>query len=149
MTHGDGGPKVWVFFYGSYMNFDVLAEVGLSPREWEVASLPGFDIVIGPRANLVRAERAVVWGVNATATHAELDRLYSAHAKALLGETYLPEAVLTHAASGLLRPAMTYVCPHMEPRPADRAYVERIAGPARRLGFPAWYVAKIEGFAKA
>jgi cation transport regulator ChaC len=142
----DGAPTVWVFFYGSYMNFDVLAEVGLKPRAWETASLPGFDIVIGPRANLVRAERAVVWGVNATATHAELDRLYSAHAKALLGETYLPEAVLTHTASGAVRPAMTYICPHMEPRPADPAYVERIAAPARQNGFPAWYVARIESF---
>jgi len=142
-------PRVWVFFYGSYMNFDVLAEVQYKPERWEVASLPGFDIMIGPRANLVRAERGVAWGINATATHAELDRLYTAHAKALLGETYLPEAVLTYNADGAPRPAMTYICPQMERRPAERAYVERIAGPARRLGFPEWYVAKIESFANA
>ena len=141
-------PRVWVFFYGSYMNFDVLAEAQYKPERWEAASLAGFDIVIGPRANLVRAERGVAWGINATATHAELDRLYTAHAKVLLGDTYLPEAVLTCSADGTLRPAMTYICPHMEPRPADKAYVERIARPARRLGFPEWYVAKIESFAR-
>jgi hypothetical protein len=47
---------------------------------------------------------------------------------------------------GRWQPAMTYICPEMVPRPADPAYVERIAGPARRLGFPHWYVAKIESF---
>jgi hypothetical protein len=145
MTHE---PRVWVFFYGSYMNFDVLAEVGYRPERWEVASLAGFDLAIAPRANLVRSERGVVWGINATATHAELDRLYTAHAKALLGETYLPEAVLTQSAEGILRPATTYICPHMVARPADAAYVERIATPARRLGFPDWYVARIEAFAR-
>ncbi len=139
-------PAVWVFFYGSYMNFDVLAEVDLVPQAWEVACLPGFELSIAPRANLVRAERGVVWGINATATHAKLDRLYSEHAKGLLGETYLPEAVLTHTADGAPRPAMTYICPEMARRPADAAYVDRIVAPARRFGFPAWYVERIESF---
>ena len=146
MTAEARHPAVWVFFYGSYMSFDVLAEVNLVPRAWEVACLPGFELAIAPRANLIRAERGVVWGINATATHADLDRLYGEHAKGLLGETYLPEAVLTHAADGALRPAMTYICPEMAPRAADTAYVERIAAPARRLGFPAWYVERIESF---
>ena len=26
-------PRIWVFFYGSYMNFDVLQEVELVPPE--------------------------------------------------------------------------------------------------------------------
>ena len=46
-------PRVWVFFYGSYINFDVLQEAGLVPGEWEVARLPGFDLEIAPRANLI------------------------------------------------------------------------------------------------
>jgi hypothetical protein len=45
--------KVAVFFYGSYMNRAVLAEVGLAPDLWEPTSLAGFDIVIAPRANLI------------------------------------------------------------------------------------------------
>jgi hypothetical protein len=45
---------VWTFFYGSYINFDVLKEVDLVPESWEVARLGGFDIRIEPRANLVR-----------------------------------------------------------------------------------------------
>lgn len=68
--------RIWVFFYGSYMNVDVLKEVDLVPSQWEVARAPGFDIQIAPRANLIRSDRDVVWGINVTATHAELVRLY-------------------------------------------------------------------------
>jgi hypothetical protein len=136
---------VAVFFYGSYMNRAVLAEVGLAPATWESASLPGFEIRIAPRANLVRAAGQVVFGVLATATHAELERLY-AHARNVLGEVYFPEAVLVYTQSGAWQPALCYVACHMVQRPADPAYVERILQPARELGFPAWYLARLESF---
>lgn len=139
-------PRVWVFFYGSYINFDVLKEGGLMPGEWEVARLPGFDLRIAPRANLIRSERDTVWGINATATHAELEHLYTVHSKGVLGETYLPEAVVTSTVDGKLRPVMTYISPHMVARPAEAAYVDRIATPARKYGFPQWYVDRIEAF---
>jgi hypothetical protein len=138
-------PKVWVFFYGSYINRDVLREVGLVPERWEVARLHGFDIRIQPRANLVASDRHCVYGVLATATHAELDRLY-AHARDVLGEVYLPEAVLVQTLAGLWRPALCYLCPEMAPRPAENAYVERILGPAREFDFPEWYLARLEVF---
>ena len=53
--------KVWVFFYGSYMNFDVLKEVDLLPEQWDVARVNGYDITIQPRANLIRSDRACVY----------------------------------------------------------------------------------------
>ena len=40
--------QVAVFFYGSYMNLDVLKGVDLRPERVEVARLPGFDIRIEP-----------------------------------------------------------------------------------------------------
>jgi hypothetical protein len=139
--------KVWVFFYGSYINFDVLREVQFAPEQWEVARLPGFDIHIEPRANLVPSEEHCVYGIVAAATHSELVRLY-AHARDVLGEVYLPEAVLVETRAGLWRPALCYICPEMTPRPADNAYVERIAGPACEFGFPKWYIARLESFRK-
>jgi hypothetical protein len=138
-------PKVWVFFYGSYINFKVLAEVGLVPGQWEVARLGGFNLVIRPRANLVRSAEHCVYGILATASHAELERLY-VHAQDVLGEIYLPEAVLAEAPGGRWRPALCYICPEMKPRPAEADYVERIAGPAREFCFPEWYVRHIESF---
>jgi hypothetical protein len=37
-----------------------------------------------------------------------------------------------------------YVSPSKAPQPADPAYVERIVKPARDLGFPAWYIERLE-----
>jgi hypothetical protein len=137
--------KVWTFFYGSYMNFSVLREVDLIPEKWEVAKLPGFDILIQPRANLIRSDERCVYGIVATATHRELERLY-AHAQDVLGETYLPEAVLVETREGTLRPALSYLARSMQPHPASADYVDRIGGPAREFGFPEWYVRRIESF---
>jgi hypothetical protein len=138
-------PKVWTFFYGSYMNFDVLKEVEIVLEDWEVARLAGYDIRIEPRANLVRSDRDSVYGIVAAATHGELERLY-AHAQDVLGELYLPFAVMVETRDGRWRPALCYLCPAMVPRPPDPAYVERIIGPAREYAFPDWYVRRLEGF---
>ena len=138
-------PKIWTFFYGSYMNRSVLREVDLEPERFETARLSGFDIRIAPRANLFPSNQGLVYGVLAQATHAELARLY-AHAKDVLGETYLPHPVVVETLDGAWRPALCYIAPTMEPGKADAAYVDRIVAPARELGFPEWYVARLESF---
>ena len=138
-------PKVWTFFYGSYMNFNVIKEVNYIPERWEVARLRGFDIRIQPRANLVRSEQHCVYGIVATATHQKLSRLYE-RAKDVLGETYLPEAVLVETLDGKWKPALCYLCPAMEPKPAAHHYIDRIVGPAKEFGFPEWYIKRLESF---
>ena len=134
-----------VFFYGSYINSAVLREVDLVPDRVVVARLPGFDIEIRPMANLVRSDQHTVYGILATATHAELDRLYS-HARDVLGGVYLPRAVLAHTLSGQAEPALCYIAPNLIAGPASREYVARILEPARAYGFPAWYLSRIESF---
>lgn len=136
---------VWTFFYGSYINLDVLAEVDYVPDRYEVARLPGFDIVIGPLANLVRSDSDTVFGILATCTHADLERLY-AHASEVLGGAYLPEAIVAYDLHGAMRPALCYISPKLPPAPASNEYVDRIVKPARELGFPDWYVARLESF---
>lgn len=138
-------PRVWTFFNGSYINLNVLREVTFVPEKWEVARLAGFDIRIQPRANLVRSDQHSVYGMLATGTHAELARLYD-HAKNVLGEVYLPEAVLAETREGQWKPAMCYICLAMSPRPAAKDYVDRIVTPAREYGFPAWYIQRLESF---
>ena len=136
---------IWVFFYGSYMNFDVLKDVGLVPDHFETARLSGFDLRIEPLANLIRSDPHRVYGVLATATHRELAKLY-AHAQDVLGEVYLPEAVMAETLDGKWRPALCYLSPGMETRPAASEYIDRIVASARHHGFPAWYIERIESF---
>lgn len=142
MTHE---PEIWTFFYGSYMNLDVLKGVDYIPRRYEVARLPGFDISIGPLANLVRSDRHSVYGIVATGTHAELARLYD-HAESVLGGKYLPEPVLVVTESGQWLPALTYIAPSLPDQTVADDYLDRILVPAREHGFPQWYLDRLESF---
>jgi hypothetical protein len=138
-------PEIRVFFYGSYINLDVLKEVDYTPRLYEVAQLPGFDITIRPLANLVRSDRHSVYGIVATGTHSELTRLYD-HAENVLGERYFPEAVMIRTLSGQWLPALTYIAPRLSGEPAEADYIDRIVKPAKEYGFPAWYIERIDSF---
>ena len=140
-------PEIRTFFYGSYINLDVLKEVDYTPRQYEVARLPGFDITIRPLANLVRSDRHTVYGIVATGTHAELARLYD-HAERVLGGRYLPEAVLVQTVSGRWMAVLVYIAPQQRGERAADDYVDRIVQPAKAYGFPAWYIERIESWKK-
>ena len=122
-------PKVWTFFYGSFINLDVLRTVDAVPESYEIARLSDFDITIRPLANLVRSEQHVVYGIVASEAHDQLRRLYD-HAEHKLGGTYLPEAVLVQTMDGKWRAALCYIAPSMEPQTAVNDYIDRIVTPA-------------------
>ncbi len=135
-------PKVRVFFYGSFINKDVLAASGFVPGNVETARVWGFDIRIAPLANLVRSDRHCVYGIVCETTHAELDRLYGQDWVAC----YLPEAVIAETAGGGLVPALCYIAPSPAAAPAASGYIDRIVTPAREHGFPEWYIDRIESY---
>ncbi len=137
--------RVWTFFYGSFINLEVLEKSDVAPEGVEVARLAGFDIRIAPLANLVPSEMDAVYGIVALVTHHELERLYR-YAREELGGVYNPRAVLVETLSGAYRPALCYIAPSMTPSPASSDYVDRIILPARERGFPEWYVNKLERF---
>ncbi len=137
---------VWTFFYGSNINPEVLKKVDYFPGRVEVARLHGFDIQIRPLANLVRSDRHCVFGILATGTHDELERLYGRYVRDELGAVYLPEAVLCEKLDGTCMPALCYIAPETEPAPATDEYLDRIIAPARDFGFPDWYIERLEAF---
>ena len=136
-------PQVWTFFYGSYINFDVLKEVNIIPEQYEIAKLNGFDIQIQPLANLIRSEQHCVYGIVAKLTHKALKQLY-AHAQDVLGGVYFPEPVLVETLDGKYQPALCYIAHTLKPKTADPNYIQRIIKPAKKYGFPAWYIARLE-----
>ena len=137
--------RIWVFFYGSFINQEVLRSAGVAPIDIQAASLTGFDIRIGPLANLVPAAHECVYGIVARATHSELATLYD-YARDTMGGNYLPEAVLVSAPEAKWLPALCYIAPEMEQRQPTADYVDRIVGPAKELGFPTWYIDRLEQF---
>jgi hypothetical protein len=139
-------PAIWVFFYGTIMNPAVMKDFGVTAAETSPAKLTGFDLIIRPRPNLIRSERAVAYGSLMTVTHADLSTIYSGLEKNF-GIKYVPEAVLATTRDGLFRPALCYTVPHMRDSAPAPEFVKQLAECVRTMRHPEWYAAHVESFA--
>jgi hypothetical protein len=93
--------RIDCFFYGLFMDVDVLRRSNVVPGNPRRAYVEGFALRIGRRATLVPSPGARVYGMVIELTHAELERLYTAPDL----EEYRPEAVLAHPLAGTTLPA--------------------------------------------
>jgi Gamma-glutamyl cyclotransferase, AIG2-like len=139
------GPAIWAFFYGTIMNPAVMKDFGVTATEVSPAKLTGFDLIIRPRPNLVRSERAIVFGSLMAVTHEDLSTIYSGLEKNF-GIKYVPEAVLAMTRDGLFRPSICYIVPHMLDSAPDPAFVKQLAQCVRTMGHPDWYADHVESF---
>src|SRR4030095_6499453 len=78
-----------IFFYGLFMDMDLLQQRELHPSHPQVASLDGYDIVIGDRATLIPRAEARVYGIVTGLPFADIDTLYAEHSV----RDYRPDAV--------------------------------------------------------
>src|SRR5262245_5988022 len=85
-----------VFFYGLFMDEQLLRAKGIHPADARIASVPGFVLRIGARATLVPAPGAEVHGVLMKLSHADLETLYGDASV----QAYRPEAVLAMERNG-------------------------------------------------
>ena len=132
--------RVEAFFYGLYMDLDVLREAGVAPSAPRKAYVEGFALRIGRRATLLPSSGARAYGMLYAVTHAELERLYTAPGL----EQYRPEAVMVRPFEGAPTPALCYnllepPAPH-ERNPEYAARLQRALG---KLAFPPEYVASV------
>ena len=129
-----------VFFYGLFMDEDLLRSKGLAPEGVELASVPGWSLRIGQRAALVPDRAGRTFGVVVSLTLAELERLYSEPSV----QAYQPQAVLAHLASGGVIAALCYNLPE-PPAPHERnpEYASKLRAVAQRVGLPAEYIASL------
>ena len=126
-----------VFFYGLFMNIELLNELGLHPSDSCPAAVDGLALIIGQRATLVPNATETVHGMVMTLSHAEIDVLYSGASVAL----YRPEAVLARLRDGSSVPALCFNLPRPpEPSEKDLDYARQLADLGRRLGLPTDYL---------
>ena len=133
--------RVPLFFYGLFMDADLLREQGANPVNVRHAAVSGWALRIGQRATLVRQDGARSYGTVMDLTHEEIDRLYSVPSLA----AYRPEPVLAETGGGSVIAALAFTLP-VAPAPHERnaAYAEKLRAVARKLSLPADYVASIE-----
>jgi len=138
--------RVWTFFYGSFMNPEVLAKADVRPTEAQMGRLDGWDIKIAPRATLVPAGAKSVFGILAKLTHTDLEKLYI---KDWFGfGIYLPEAVLVADAAERPVPALSYIAWEMEGGSPSPEYIQKVVTVAQHFKFPDWYIDRVKSFAR-
>ena len=130
-----------VFFYGLFMDEDLLRSKGLRPENVELASLLGMALRLGERAALIPDAASRVHGMVMTLTLDELERLYSDPGVL----AYRPQAVLIHPQSGGFLAALCYNLPD-PPAPGARnpEYAEKLRAVGKKVGLPREYVASIK-----
>jgi Gamma-glutamyl cyclotransferase, AIG2-like len=132
--------RIDAFFYGLFMDVDVLRESGVAPLDPRRAYVDGFALRLGRRATLLPLAGARAYGMIFALTHAELERLYNAPGL----EQYRPEAVVAQPLEGAPAPALCYIL-REAPQPHERnpEYAARLQRALSKLGFPQDYVASI------
>ncbi len=138
--------KPFAFFYGGYMDPEVLRAAGTSPEECMAGYVDGLALTIGPIANLEDQPDARAYGLLARLSHRDLDTLYGGDPAALRGVVYLPEAVLVQTDGGRRVPAITYITSMLSGAAADPAYVAKLAAAAEVSGLPGSYISYIRSF---
>ena len=133
--------RINVFFYGLFMDADLLRKKGAHPVSVRPASLPGFALRIGQRASLVPDSAACAYGVVIELIHTAIDKLYSEPSVS----AYRPEAVVVELADGSRIPALCFnlVVPPGE-QESNSAYAAQLRELAHRLGLPSEYVDSIK-----
>lgn len=132
--------RIDVFFYGLFMDRDLLAESKVVPFDARRAYVDDFELRIGQRATLVPSPGQRAYGMLFALTFSELQALYGAPGL----DQYRPEAVLAHGLNGGQWPALCYNLPEA-PRSEERnpEYAARLRTVLRKLDFPTDYVARI------
>jgi len=130
--------RIDAFFYGLFMDVDVLRESKVAPSNPRRAYVADFALRIGQRATLLPAAGARAYGMLIALTHRELERLYTAPGL----EQYRPEAVLAQTLGGTLVPALCY---NLREAAHERNpdYATRLQGVLSKLNFPPEYIAAV------
>lgn len=128
------------FFYGLFMDENLLRERGLHPSAVRQGHVRGFGLRIGNRATLVPSAEEQVYGIVMSLPMDELSALYAEPSVA----AYRPEAVLVQLDDGPAVPALCYNLP-TPPEPDERNpdYAAKLRALGARLGLPTSYIESI------
>jgi hypothetical protein len=133
--------RIEVFFYGLFMDADLLRTNGAHPVDLRSACVPGFALRIGQRATLLQNPDARAYGIVMKLTHVELEQLYSEASV----RAYRAEAVLAELTDGSQVPALCFnLLVPPGPEEANSEYAAKLRDLARRLGLPSNYVESIQ-----
>lgn len=133
--------RIAIFFYGLFMDVDLLRSKGSVPFDPRRASVSGFALRIGQRATLVPDAKGRAYGMLMELRHDEIDRLYADPSV----QMYRPEAVIAELEDGSRVAALCFNLTSA-PGPDERNddYAAKLRELATRLQLPQDYADRMQ-----
>lgn len=121
-----------VFFYGLYMDPEILRMKNVEPRNPQIGYAKNFELRIGNKATLLRALDKQAYGIVYDLTHGEIDALYKDSG---LTE-YAAEAVMVTIGEKEIPTLCCNLVVPPETRESNADYEEKLLKAMDRLGVP-------------
>lgn len=135
-----GDRRIDGFFYGLFMDSEVIRESQVAPANPRRAFLDGYALHIGRRATLISTPGARAYGMVFALDQGDFNRLYDGPGL----DQYQPETVLVHLIGGGELPAVCYILREVpQPDEANVEYTARLRAVLGNLDFPPEYIASI------
>ena len=131
-----------VFFYGLFMDAEILIGKGLNPQDARLVYLAGYGLRIGERATLECSKDERAFGLVMQLSGEELEKLYSDKSLA----DYVPRRVVTTDMEGKSIAAITYILSMEKVSGSNSGYATALAIAARKIDLPEDYIKEIEGW---
>ena len=128
-----------IFFYGSFMDLEILRTLGVVPKTFETAELQNWSITFSPMATLARSEGNSVYGTIAELSRDEVRTLYTRDDL----KHYNPVDITVATKRNKRVPAQCYISKPSEGQKPSVEYLRRVIQAAEKLGFPPAYLAKL------
>ena len=128
-----------IFFYGLFMDKDLLSKKGINPVNPRKGYLDNYALRIGQRASLISRKNERSYGIVMTLGDEEVTKLYSERSVV----DYVPEEVEVMLESGESLMAICYNLPGELIKGTNIDYVRSLFDLAKKLNFPKEYVDKI------
>lgn len=131
-----------VFFYGLFMDEDILSKNGVNPSNPRVGVLKDYTLKIGNRASLLQSKNDEAYGILMEVEDQEITGLYAEKSVA----DYIPEDVTITTNSGEEINATCYNLPLELLSGTNEQYAKSLHQLAIKLKFPENYLNKIKEF---
>lgn len=131
---------MYVFFYGLFMDKDVLIKNGIKPSNPRKGYLKDYMLKIGNRASLIPCKNEKSYGIVMTVDDQAIDRLYAEPSVA----DYIPEEVNIITDNGDSIPAICYNLPSEAMTGTNKSYAAALCKLAKQEGFPDAHLEKIK-----
>jgi hypothetical protein len=130
---------VRVFFYGLFMDENLLARKGIKPSEINLGFVDGYGLRIGERATLIRCPDSRAYGAMMDIAPSDATELYSEESVS----GYVPEPVIVELMDGKQVEATCYNLPSDKVTGTNKRYADSLLEIATRLDFPDFYLDQI------